>query len=239
MKKSIIVLLAALLLAVSCGMAFGEEKKEEGAEGVEVEVGLKAWYSYWKNQDPDPTAGTTRFDPALLVGPAIEVRLPYHFYLEGSYLVSLNDYEYSLFGAKLTADRKDLDLAVGYRIIPEVGIFAGYKNVDMDLTVLGFSAGSLNLSGPFIGIRGDVPVNEALSVYAVATYLDTESETNVIGEFTTKYDAPGSIFELGVKAAFNKELSGTLGYKVESTKEDVTNIKDTFSGFTLGVMYAF
>ncbi len=237
MKRSIIVLLAVLCMVISSGIAFAEEKKE--GEGIEVEAGVKVWYNKWTSKDPDPAIGTLKFDWTTLVGPAVEAKFPHHFYAEASYLFSLSDYEATIGVDKITSDRKDLDLAVGYRVIPEVGIFVGYKNVSMDWTVSGISNGSFDLSGPMLGIRGDVPVNETISIYASATYLFTKLETEETGFETTKNDSPGTIFELGVKAAFNKQLSGTIGYKIESTEEDVTNVKDTFEGFTLGVMYAF
>ena len=237
MKRSIVVLLAALLVAVSCGMAAAEVKKEEG---VEVEAGLKVWYNKWKSQDPDPAFGTINFDYTTLVGPAVEIKFPYHFYAEASYLVSLSDYEATVAGIlKMTADRKDLDLAVGYRVIPQIGIFAGYKDVKQDWNLMGLDSGSLKLTGPMFGVRGDVPVNETFGVYASYTYLKTKLESSAVGALTTKNNAPGSIIEAGVKAELAHHLSGTLGYKVESTKEKNTNIKDTFSGVTLGVMYAF
>ncbi len=238
MKRSIIVLIAALLFAASCGTVFAEEKKEH--EGIEVEAGVKAWYNKWTNKDPDPALGTTKFDATTLLGPAIEVKFPHHFYAEAAYLISLSDYKATTaLGEEFSSDRKDLDLAVGYRFIPEVGVFVGYKNVSMDWTVTGVTSGSFDLSGPMFGLRGDVPVSETFSIFASATYLMTKVETKEEGFATTKNDAPGSIFELGVKASFSKELSGTLGYKVESTKEKNTDIKDSFAGLTLGVMYAF
>jgi hypothetical protein len=235
MKRSLIVILIALLVVAVSGIASAEE--QEG--GVEVEAGVKAWYNSWKNQDPDPAEGTKKFDAALLVGPAVEVKLPQHFYVEGSYLISTNDYEYSYFGLNLTSDRKDLDLAAGYRIIPELAVFIGYKDSKMDWDFAGLTSGSFDLRGPFVGVRGDVPVNVTISIYASALYQKTKLESTAVGELTTNHDSPGTVFELGVRAAFNKELSGTLGYKIESTKEDVTNVKDTFDGLTLGVMYAF
>jgi hypothetical protein len=75
-------------------------------------------------------------------------------------------------------------------------------------------------------------------VYANVAYLMTESEwKDATGTFTE--DSPGTSFELGVKAMFSKQLSGTLGYRMESFEGDKSKTEDTFSGLTLGVMYAF
>jgi len=234
MKKSIIgVVMVALVLC--SGMAFA-------SEGVEMEAGIKMWYNNWKSEDPDPAGGTMKFDAALMVGPAFEVKLPSNLFFEASYLMSVTDYEKTEGVAKITSDRADLDVAIGYQFIPEVGIFAGYKSSSMDWTYTepGFAneTGSMDVTGPVIGLRAKYSFDEVFGVYASAAYLKTKSEwKDATGTF--KEDAPGTAFELGLKAKFNKELSGSLGYKVESTEGDKSKVKDTFSGLTLGVMYAF
>jgi len=203
-----------------------------------MEAGVKLWYNKWKSED---STGSMTLDAALLAGPAFEAKFPNHVFIEASYLLSLNDYEKAEDPAKITADRKDLDLAVGYQFIPEAGAFVGYKSTSSDWTYTepGVNeTGSIDLSGPVIGLRGNYGINEMFAVYASAAYLMTKAE-NEEGGVTTKEDAPGTVFELGVKAKFSEQLSATLGYKVESTKEDKTNVKDTFSGLTLGAMYAF
>ena len=233
MKKIVIVLVVACV-ALWGGLAFAGEK-------VEVEAGVKAWYNEWTSNDPLVTK--TEWDASLLVGPAVEVKFPSHIFIEASYLMSVTDYTSTFYLHKLTANRKDLDLAVGYDFTPSFSAFAGYKNVstdwDMDLNGPIIDSGSIDLAGPMAGIRGRFALNDTFSIYGNATYLFTKAESKSRYVATKKEDAPGTIFELGAKAAFNKQLSATLGYKVESTKEDNTNIKDTFSGFTLGVMYAF
>jgi hypothetical protein len=99
-------------------------------------------------------------------------------------------------------------------------------------------SGSIDLSGPVIGLRGNYSFNDTFGIYAGVAYLMTEYEDQGAGGTFTE-DDPGTQFELGAKAMFSKQLSGTLGYKVESFKGDKSEVKDTFSGLTLGVMYAF
>ena len=232
MKKCLIVVMIAVV-ALWCGVVFA-------GEGVEVEAGVKAWNNEWTSDDP--VSGKTKFDASLLIGPAVEVKFPNHIFIEASYLVSVTDYESTFFIHKLTARRKDLDVAVGYDVTPAFGAFVGYKSVamdwDMDLSGTIIDKGTKDLTGPMAGIRGRIELNKTFSIYGNASYLFTKIE-NKDSMGTTSEKAPGTVFELGAKAVFSKALSGTLGYKVESTKEDKTNVKDTFSGFTLGVMYAF
>jgi len=228
--KRVIVVLAALMF-LSSGFAFA-------ADDVKVEAGVKIWNNSWESKDPDPVAGgTMKFDAALLIGPAVAVTLPSNVFFEASYLMSVTDYEKTEGPAKIEVERDDLDLAVGYMFIPEVGIYVGYRSTSMDWTASGggFSeSGSIDLSGPVIGLRGNYSFSEMFGVYASAAYLMTEYE-----EQGFKEDDPGTQFELGVKATFSKQLSGTLGYKVESFEGDKSKVEDTFSGITLGVMYAF
>lgn len=237
MKKSIICIMVLLFVLVG-GVAFANEGMEN--EGVEMQAGVKMWYNQWKSEEPG--ANSMTFDSSLLIGPSFEAEFPNHVFVEASIMFSAMDYEWNQAPEKITADRQDIDIAVGYQFIPEAGAFVGYKNSSSDWTYtdgVSSSTGSIDLSGPVIGLRGNVAINEMFSAYASAAYLMTKVENKEAGAPTEKEDAPGTVFELGVKAAFNEALSGTLGYKIESTKEDKTNIKDTFSGVTLGVMYAF
>jgi hypothetical protein len=227
MRRLIVFL--AVLMVLSSGFAFAKDD-------VKVEAGIKIWNNEWESKDP--IDGTMKFDPALLIGPAISVTLPSNVFFEASYLMSVTDYEKTEGPAKIEVERDDLDLAVGYMFIPEVGIYVGYRKSSMDWTFndgAGFSeSGSFDLSGPVIGLRGNYSFSEMFGVYASVAYLMTEYE-----ESGFKEDNPGTQFELGVKAKFSKALSGTLGYKVEDFEGDKTKIQEKFSGFTLGVMYAF
>ncbi|NTW60060.1 MAG: porin family protein [Nitrospirae bacterium] len=228
--KRFIVFLAALMV-LSSGFAFAKDD-------VKVEAGIKIWNNSWESKDPDPVdGGTTKFDAALLIGPAISVTLPSNVFFEASYLMSVTDYEKTEAPAEITVERDDLDIAVGYMFIPEVGIYVGYRSTSMDWKVTfpgGSDSGSIDISGPVIGLRGNYSFSEMFGVYASVAYLMTEYEEQGFTE-----DSPGTQFELGVKAKFSKALSGTLGYKVESFEGDKSKTEDTFSGVTLGVMYAF
>jgi hypothetical protein len=209
------------------------------ADDVKVEAGIKMWNNEWESKDP--IDGTMKFDAALLIGPAVVVTLPNNLFFEASYLFSVTDYEKTEGPAKIEVERDDLDIAVGYLFIPEFGVFAGYRSTSMDWSVNdagGGGSGSFDVSGPMIGLRGNYSFNDMFGVYASAAYLMTESEWKD-DTGTMKEDAPGTSFELGVKAMFSKQLSGTLGYKMESFEGDKSKVEDTFSGVTLGVMYAF
>ncbi len=229
-----IIGIVVVLLVVCSGVSFANEK-----DGVEVEVGVKGWYNKLELKDPE---AKSKFDSTVLLGPAVEVKLPNHIFFEASYLMSLADYEFSVPFAKTEADRKDLEVAAGYQIIPQLAAYIGYKSAKSDFTVSNILGERENFSsklyGLLVGIRGNVPINETVSVYAHVAYLRTKTEfTDIAGSETEK--APGYDAELGLKLEFAKHFSGNLGYRMESTEGTVNKERETFSGITFGGNYAF
>jgi hypothetical protein len=230
--KGVIIALTALMV-LSSGFAFAEEE-------VEMEAGIKMWYAGFKIENASGNF-IFRLDPVLLVGPAFEAELPNHLFFEGEYVMSATDYEKTQGPAKLSADNRYLEVAVGYNFIPEVGIFAGYKeeHTTWQYTGIGMNAsGSVDMGGPMLGVRGSYSFNKIFGVYASAAYMWTKSESKEPSG-TVKEDAPGTDYQLGVSAKFSKAFIGSLGYRVESSKGDTSQERETFSGVTLDVMYAF
>lgn len=117
-------------------------------------------------------------------------------------------------------DQPDAKKSLCPRLHEGVSVQTLWKN-----TATGISdSDSMGLSGPAIGLRGDYSIDKMFDVYASATYLKTKIENkDSFGTITDK--APGTAVELDVKTKFCKELSGTVGYEVESTKEDKTNVR--------------
>ncbi len=233
MKKRIIGIVAVLLIVCS-GVSLASEK-----DGVEVEAGIKGWYNKLELKSPE---GKIKFDSTVWLGPVAEVKLPIHIFFEASYLMSLADYKDSLPLGKLEADRKDFEAAAGYQLIPQLALYLGYKNAKSDFTETDISGeiskSSSKLYGFLAGLRGNVPVNEMVSVYANAAYLRTKTKLADI-EISGTENSPGYDAELGLKLEFVKHVSGNLGYRMESTKGRVSKERETFSGITFGGMYAF
>jgi opacity protein-like surface antigen len=225
MKRILIGAVAVLLLIAANGMALAQER-------TEVEVGLKMWINDWTEDAPGFLSNTS--DSTVLLGPAIEVKLPNYFFLEASYLFSTADYDFPDTGDKI--ERQDLDAAIGYMIVPGFGVLAGYKDASFKNRDLGFT---FDLYGPVIGIIGIAQVDPYLSFYGRLDYLFTKFKTdNPLNPFPRE-DNPGWMFELGVKYAFTREFSGSIGYKYETYEGNDSDITDTFSGLTLSGMVAF
>lgn len=229
MKRILIGAVAALLLIAGSGVARAQER-------TEVEVGVKFWFNDWTHDAPGFASITS--DTTALFGPTIEAKFPNQVFVEGSYLVSTSDYD---FPDGTRFDRQDLELAIGYMIVPEFGVLTGYKNSSFKERA-GLDIGLEDtLFGPLIGIVGIAQVDPYLSFYVKFDYLFTRfkqtgaTDPNAISE----EGSPGWIFDVGVKFAFTREFLGSFGYKYETNEGNDSNVRDTFSGLTLSGMVAF
>jgi opacity protein-like surface antigen len=226
MKRIIVGVVTAMLLIGAASVVRAEE-------GIEVEVGVKAWFNKWKRELP--TGESSKSKCTRLLGPAVEVKFPDHIFVEASYLASLNDYRFSDITGQTKFERKDLDMAMGYAITPMVSVFAGYKESAFKEDVTGNKETNY---GPIAGIRGSYALNDKTSFHGGLNYLLTRLKVeDAAGTVTEK--SPGWIAELGAQYEFAKHTSVDLGYKYETTKGKESKIKDTFAGLTLGVKYAF
>ncbi len=227
MKRILIGAVAVLLLIAGSGVARAQE-------GTGVELGLKMWINDWTEDVPGAPSITS--DSTVLLGPAIKVKFPNYVFLEASYLFSTSDYDFPDTGAKV--ERQDLDAAIGYMIVPGFGVLAGYKHASFKNRDSGFT---FDLYGPVIGIIGIAQVDPYLSFYGRLDYLFTKFKTNFPPEpfLPSREDDPGWMFEFGVKYAFTREFSGSIGYKYETYEGNDSDIRDTFSGLTLSGMVAF
>ena len=224
MKRILRGALAALLLVAVSGAAHAEESR--------VEAGVLMWVNQW-TQDV-PGAGSITSDSTVLFGPAIEVKFPNHVFVDASYLFSLSDYTFSS-GAVFNDERQDTDVAIGYMIVPEFGVLAGYKNSTFKERETGIKD---RVYGPVVGMVFMAPVYWNTLFYTKLNYLFTQfKQEDAFGTF--QEDSPGWIFEIGFKVGFTREFSGIFGYKYETNTGSTSNIQDSFSGLVFGAMVAF
>jgi hypothetical protein len=227
MKRVLIEIAAVLLLVAGSGPVQAEE-------GARVEMGIKTWLNNWHHDSPG--VENIRSDAAMLLGPAIEAKLDGNIIAEASFLFSVSDYTFTDSNT-LNDERQDVDVAIGYLIVPQFGVLAGYKNSSFRERETGSKK---TVDGPFAGIVAHVPVDQETSFYSRLNYLFTRfkqtgtTDTNAFSE-----DSPGWTFEFGVRYAYTKDFAGMLGYKYEVNTGRASNSEDTFSGLTLGAMFAF
>ncbi len=225
MKRIIIGVAAALLMIAGSAAASAQE-------GTGVEVGLKMWFNDWTHDVPGFPSITS--DNTVLLGPAIEAKFGDYFFAEASFLFSTADYDFSD-GTRI--DRQDVNLAIGYMIIPGFGVLAGYKNSDFKWKTT--NPGEKDrVYGPLLGIVGIAQVDPYLSFYGRFNYLFTKFKSTGVAPGIEE-DSPGWIFEFGLKYAFTREFTGSIGYKYETNEGNDSNVRDTFSGLTLSGMVAF
>lgn len=202
-------------------------------EGGGVTVGVKTWYNNWKREAASIGSETSSY--VLLIGPAIEKEFPNHLFVEGSYLMAASDYKFTEGDyIERKFDRSDLELAIGYQFTENIGLFAGYRDSRFKEKTTEVKE---SMTGPLAGIRASAPLDEALSLYGKLTYLATTFKSSEEGLGSEK--APGWVAEAGARYAFTREFAGSIGYKYEKTETKESEIKDTFTGVTLDVMYTF
>jgi hypothetical protein len=227
MMKRIIYSILVLSLLSAGGVASAEE--EQG--GTDVTAALKMWVNEWKHDDP--SAGRTISDSVVvLIGPAVEVKLKNHFVLEGSYLVSASDYQFTEAGVTSEFGRRDLELGIGKWFNRYAAFFVGYRNSSFENKATGIKE---FFYGEYYSLRGQAPFIGKSSLYGNVTYLTTRFKA----EDQAREDAPGWITEIGGRTVITKQFAMKLGYKWETTKGDVTQVKDSFRGTVLELTYVF
>ncbi len=227
MKRILMGAVATLFLITVSGVGLAQDR-------TEVEVGAKFWFNDWTQDIPG--VGSITSDTATLFGPTIEVRFPNYVFVEASYLTSVSDYTFTDFSGSTNIERQDLDAAIGYMIVPEFGVLAGYKDSSFKDRLSGFTS---DVYGPIIGIVGIAQVDPYLSFYGRLNYLFTKFKNDDPLSSFPKEDSPGWIFEFGAKYAFTREFLGTIGYKYETNTGNDSDVTDSFSGLTLSGMILF
>jgi len=226
MKKNFMVIIAALLL-------FSGNSAARAEDGMGVKAGIKMWLNDWSRTAPGE--GTNTSDGVMLLGPAIALKFRNRVFADASYLFSTSDDVFADPAFLGRSGRQDADFTLGYMVIPEFGLLAGYKNAAMKNRDTGNSS---TVSGPLIGARVNAPVDVSLAFYGGLNYLFTRFKGNdQLGAF--QEDSPGWAFEFGVKFAFTREFSGLFGYKYETNTGKDSRVEDTFTGLTFGAMVAF
>ena len=256
MKKIISILIVAIVLGISSAAM---------AEGPSVTIGLKTWFASWEEKVKffDEYTGETetasdKSDYGLMYGPVFNLRYEKFFgslsyLIGGDFNFELSDLDYSdstigySWDYDEKYDRTDLDIAIGYYFHPNISVFLGYKNVNIDLTATiteeetilldlwkdGSIKESGTIKGPALGVSGNYPIGETNWVlFGSLSYLSLDGEWE--GESLGDYTGP-SIEIGGAYVLETMPLSITAGYKYQSLKAD--EVEDIFSGLTFGVNY--
>ena len=202
-------------------------------ETVKATAGLKTWVNSWKKEQPG--AESMKTNTSALVGWTAEAEFSNRVFVGISYMVGAFDYIFDRPAGTLEVERNDIDVVLGYRFKHNVDVYTGYRSTRIEEEV---TKVKVNLSGPLLGLRGSVPLNNTLSIFGElillpfinkATYGVTEERETALGWFGGA----------GVRYAFTRQIAVALGYRYETTKGKHTRVTDTFAGATFDAVYAF
>ncbi|MDE2140910.1 MAG: hypothetical protein KGJ84_00690 [Elusimicrobia bacterium] len=228
-----------------------------------VNVGTKLWLNTWQTNLTGSGRNWNQITEGPVVGviPNLAVRHK-NLFVSGSFMVT-PDYSFPLqtnyIGsggvldkATIKGSRQEIDMNVGYYIIPQVALTIGYKGVTekfkVSSSVSGYSENSVYLNGMTFGITGSAPIGNGWSVYGSGaggfmsvTYLPSSNYTDGAG-----YEAS----ELGFAwHPHNSSFSTTLGYKFQLIQTKISSLNSTAyaslprnevtRGFMLGANYTF
>ena len=247
MKKILSIFIITIVLGIS-SIALAEKPS--------VTIGLKTWVATGELDIGDETYES---DYGLMYGPGINVRYQNFFggisYLLGSFSfpeledrwIDSNEDGFEDFdeitNIDFNADRKDLDLSVGYYFHPNIALLLGYKMTDFDYTSDLIDFGSSydateTRKGPVLGVVGNYRIGESRwSLFGNLSYVMLDSEFKPEGGDTEKDDIKGPAIEFGAAyAAENIPLSVSVGYKYQSYEYGEGG-EDIFGGLTFGVNY--
>jgi hypothetical protein len=218
--------------------------------GVSVSVGVRAWRAEWSTFGyfPDPNDPLVNLaltqEPAnskLVLMPVVGVR-----YGEFSASISAmpsTDFSFVSGGGNR---RQELDLNLGYDVIPGLTLTLGYKKVSQTDRVDG---SRYRPSGPVAGLSGNASLSGPWSLYGSLGVGKFKTPAGDSIDFKADY----RLTELGLAYAlygnqFVKRWTFTAGYRIQVlTSKDAfvapnggsQDGVDTTQGFTLGAIATF
>jgi hypothetical protein len=226
MKRSLYLLVFALLL-------LADVQPVHAGKEAKIDAGIKLWLNNWRQSRPGLDSISS--DSTMLLGPAVEAELGEQVFLDASYLFSTADYRFSEPGMTANISRYDADLAVGFLVVPEFGLFAGYKHATFKEAATGIKD---TLWGPTLGMVLHAPMDPWLTFYGRLVYLFTRFEQRDAATLFRE-DSPGWGLEFGLKYAFTRQFLGSIGYRYEENRGNESDVTDGFSGLTFGAMLRF
>ena len=251
MKTTLPLLLVLFVLCISA-TASGE---------TTAAIGLNIWGNTWNETVSHVGGGSENFrnGSAILAGPELVIRTQNRWFVDTYYLFPLNKYKSSDWlvpGDKMEFSQSEFDIRAGrefnFFLFNNVtwAPFLEYKRIDAPASYTNPSAGLVDvdmgtwrMSGEGFGIFAKQLLRKGTEIYSSLAFLAMRQDfafTN--GGNSSSFSADGTVFEIGVKQAFSKKFTADLGLKVQqfrgtlSTGEDD---KNTFTGISVGAMYAF
>jgi hypothetical protein len=248
MKKQLGVLVAAVSLASATPAGAQTSASDSGPEGLAALgslgelnffAGVRIWANEWDivtfkrvlSADVTPTLrdelDITTSNLEITPMPTFGVRY-------GNLLASLTYFVPTSYngngGLEQDVERREIDLNVGYYVLPSVVVSLAYKEAKVD-RLIDYVASEQKIKGILLGVSASAPLSDRLSLYGNFAYGFGRQKSQVAdASGDTKYSARYTISEVGISyrimegsaGAFIKSVSGSLGYRAQSyTTKDV------------------
>jgi len=261
------IIVAALCITFLTGVAnlsFAEEQKT-----TYLVVGYKAWFNTWTTPvghfAPQGGANFTQIQSDSVVAsiPSVALKIS-DFLISSSYMISPT-YTFTAYTDTInisgtpftsksttTAERKELDVNVGYYVAPSLAITLGYKTVDQDYHTKESGTGLVSTSsdsttkykGPTIGVAGSAQIGGGFGIYGNGAYGQMKATYTGVSR---EDDAIYASSELGLTYRPANWINLSLAYKIQTIDTDdgtpaysgQNAVTDTTKGYILGANLIF
>ncbi|MFI5346981.1 MAG: hypothetical protein ACHQ51_11465 [Elusimicrobiota bacterium] len=260
---SVAVLACLALGAAAPRAAYADDDSVQVGKDTYLNVGAKLWLNTWQTNLTGSGRNWNQITEGPVVGfiPNIALRHK-NLFVSGSFMVT-PDYSFPLqtnyIGAggvldkaTIKGNRQEIDMNVGYYIVPQIALTIGYKGVTekfkVTSSVSGYSENSVYLNGVTFGVTGSAPIGNGWSVYGsgaggfmAVSYLPASTYTD-----SAMYESS----ELGLAwHPHASSFSTTLGYKFQLIQTSISSQNsvaysqlprnEVTRGFMLGANYTF
>lgn len=235
-KKTAGLMLSSLALAMPAQQAFAADSD------LRINVGVRAWVNSWGSWNPkNDAAAQYSSDNEVSITPLVQARYGDAFAI-GSFQ---GETKYTLNGAStpIHASRKESDIAVGYYVLPSLGVALGYKSMEQKFS------DKYTWSGPTLSVSGSAPLGSSnVLLYGSAGFglmkakfpgEETHDANYLLSEVGVGYsllDKVPAVKNLALTAGIRSQVLTTKDASVGATKQDV---KDVTSGLVLGIIGSF
>lgn len=227
------------VLALTAGLAAAADASaQEG--GLSVSAGVRAWYAEWTTFSYFVDGGVNRAltqssaETKWAVVPTLSLRY-------GNFVGSLSALPTTsfTFADGGTGQREEIDVNVGYSVLPGLAATLGYKKVSQR-----DGDAQYRPAGPVFGLSGNAALAGATSLYGALAFGRLKTPAGDAIDFKADY----RLTEVGVAHSLNtagwpRRWTFTAGYRIQvmGSKEafGTQDGRDTTQGLTLGVLATF
>jgi hypothetical protein len=257
MNKLCVSLILILLLLITATFSFA------ASDDFSYGIGLKSWYNHFYISATDSKTGRTApgagNSTALMMGPSAKFSYK-NFFMGGSYLTTVTDYK-NMDGNDTgivvnNMSRHDIDAIAGYMIIPQLGVFGGYKGIFMDKNITSEfekvygSTPDVKYSahGAALGLTSNYPIPLdilRMALYGNVAYVRMNQRSTYDDGRPHRIDNFNGISaELGLAYNIFAGLNAQIGYKIQNltsvkNSDNGNTVSENFNGVTFGVDYRF